>query len=356
MRPQQVAGAETPRAPSAGRASGVSKEKLVVVPPLKPRRDCRPVATPQKVSAAQQSRGRAGDVYPRSRTPLYTSVESAVLALTTDNAGKGNGPEPCDSDIQYCSGGSASSSLVPLLPCIQTPQSRPATPSKSKPFCPGQSCSDPGEGSTGSLLAVARGVSNRHEFAEMWLRMSRLVLLELGQLRPSRGRASCTTNEKSNDRPDDSNEEPHKSSELSLQKEQISDQIMGDSDAAGGPDMMTTEALKSIQAWKRMLTRIMAVTMTGPEPSAFCGDVDPNYGDGHLCLGDMMQESITWVECDSEDEDFTPKASMQLNNMGQEEEHQASELDGFLAQGMKVIAMQQKAPGVLAGMPKCLSF
>lgn len=352
-RSRHLVAAELPRPPSTARSSMASKEKPVAVPPLVPRRDCRPVATPQKCGIATQSGCGPGAVPPRSSTPFYTSVESAVIALASETDSRGKVADPLLGEVvvpgksfHYSSGGSSSSSREPLLPHIGKSQSRSTTPSQSKLHSHGQASG----GHRSNCSAVASGAPVGYDIAEMWLRLARLAILELGQLRPSRGRIDKAW-ASSND------SKSQGSSKTSLQHDQTSLQTACSSQAASASDMMTAESLRCVQAWKRIVTRVLAVTTAGPScgAAAIGEGIAPVYRDGSLCLGEMMQESITWVEVDSEDgeDDFlTPKASLMM----EDPPNQASEVDGYLAQGMKVIAMQQRAPGVLDGMPKCLSF
>merc|ERR1712066_1033197 len=74
----------------------------------------------------------------------------------------------------------------------------------------------------------------------------------------------------------------------------------------------------------------------------------------HVCLGDLMEESISWIDVDSEDDQTSPKQSdlMQAAAM-QEEQEQVEEP---MPRGYEAIARQQRAPGIVVGMCKCLSF
>eukprot|EP00434_Breviolum_minutum_P044994 symbB.v1.2.040253.t1/scaffold7102.1/size13317/1 len=64
-----------------------------------------------------------------------------------------------------------------------------------------------------------------------------------------------------------------------------------------------------------------------------------------VCLGYLLEQSVTWIEPDSDDDLHSPKASLQ-HPEEEEEQHPA----------MKAIARQQRAPGLVPGLPKCLSF
>lgn len=64
-----------------------------------------------------------------------------------------------------------------------------------------------------------------------------------------------------------------------------------------------------------------------------------------VCLGYLLEQSVTWIEPDSDDDLHSPKASLQ-HPEEDEEQHPA----------MKAIARQQRAPGLVEGLPKCLSI
>lgn len=64
-----------------------------------------------------------------------------------------------------------------------------------------------------------------------------------------------------------------------------------------------------------------------------------------VCLGYLLEQSVTWIEPDSDDDLHSPNASLQ-HPEEDEEQHPA----------MKAIARQQRAPGLVEGLPKCLSI
>ncbi|CAJ1430912.1 unnamed protein product [Effrenium voratum] len=73
--------------------------------------------------------------------------------------------------------------------------------------------------------------------------------------------------------------------------------------------------------------------------------IDVDWRSPQVCLGYLLEQSVTWIEPESDDDFHSPKASVQ-NAEEEEETHPA----------MKAIARQQRAPGIVEGLPKCLSF
>jgi hypothetical protein len=73
----------------------------------------------------------------------------------------------------------------------------------------------------------------------------------------------------------------------------------------------------------------------------------------HICLGDMLEESVSWLDVDSEDDQNSPKKADLLAAM---EEEEAMVEEQPMPRGFEAIARQQKAPGIVEGMCKCLSF
>jgi hypothetical protein len=114
----------------------------------------------------------------------------------------------------------------------------------------------------------------------------------------------------------------------------------------------------AMEAWRRLGSRVMNVTTVRPD--TLVPDVEPEdcvlqrSQHPHVCLGDLMEESISWIDVDSEDDQTSPKQSdlMQAAAM-QEEQEQVQEP---MPRGFEAIARQQRAPGIVAGMCKCLSF
>jgi hypothetical protein len=68
----------------------------------------------------------------------------------------------------------------------------------------------------------------------------------------------------------------------------------------------------------------------------------------------MLEESISWLDVDSEDDQTSPKKVDLLQAYNDMEEDELEEQP--MPRGLEAIARQQKAPGIVAGMQKCLSF
>merc|ERR1719158_311924 len=132
----------------------------------------------------------------------------------------------------------------------------------------------------------------------------------------------------------------------------------------------TPSEARAMQAWLRILSRVLCVTMTAPRPpdeyeeheapepgevaqmSEPCEVVRTAKGHAQICLGDLMEESVTWIEVDSEDDCNSPKQAdlVQVEEEPEEQEEQP------VPAALKDIYRQQNAGGVVAGMQKCLSF
>lgn len=144
----------------------------------------------------------------------------------------------------------------------------------------------------------------------------------------------------------------------------------GEDDDEEGPDWTESEA-RAMHGWARILYRVFSVTMAGPGPPCGHGQpeeeecdptqvgIGPSYlprqgqGHAHICLGDVMEESISWLELDSEDDELaSPKACDMVQVVEEEEEGEPQPMPAAL----RDIHRQQKAPGIVAGMQKCLSF
>jgi len=145
----------------------------------------------------------------------------------------------------------------------------------------------------------AGGVRCRQRrFAEAWLRLARIALLELGTRGP----------------------EP------------------------------PAAVRSSFHAGREAHSRQQALSL-GPEEvdeTVEC-DASTDWRSDRVCLSYLLEQSVTWIEPESDEDDFhSPKASLQKppDEEDEEEAHPA----------MKAIARQQRAPGIVEGLPKCLSF
>jgi len=85
----------------------------------------------------------------------------------------------------------------------------------------------------------------------------------------------------------------------------------------------------------------------GCDPS----DEDPHTekGHAHICLGEMMEESVSWIDVESDDDRHSPKAADCLAAAMEAEE------DVTPIRGMADVQRQQNVP-LVSGMKKCLSF
>lgn len=254
-----------------------------------------------------------------------------------------------------------------------------ATPTNSKRSCPI---------SPGAPPLQARGVY----VAEMWLRLARIALLELTKIPPPNRilhlgppreapRESPAGHCDSKDC-DGSHHEPGAQHEPSTwmnmafpDKTQFS--ITDDHGAPESGDVLeqpldTTPVEPAMQAWMRIISRVLNVTSAvaetpvgvGPpveplspspsrsaEPSKMIG-YPPGPGHANICLGDIMEESVTWIEVDYEDDVNSPKA-IDHQQVCVVQEEDAEEV---VPSGLKDVYRQQNAPGIVAGMQKCLSF
>lgn len=130
------------------------------------------------------------------------------------------------------------------------------------------------------------------ERSERWLRLARIALLELGTRGPKHPTAPP-------------GQLAHKTAADQSDQE----------DAAPAPD-----------------------TDTGP-------GMEADWRSPQVCLGYLLEQSVTWLEPESDDDLHSPKASVPPAEE-EEDPHPA----------MKAIARQQRAPGLVEGLPKCLSF
>lgn len=114
---------------------------------------------------------------------------------------------------------------------------------------------------------------------------------------------------------------------------------------------------RAMAGWSRILMRVMRMTLAEPPvgpcepPVGLVPALREGQGHAHICLGDIMEESISWMEVDSEDDCHTPKAADMMPAQEPEEEEEE-----VVPSHLKNIYRQQNAPGIVAGMNKCLSF
>lgn len=141
----------------------------------------------------------------------------------------------------------------------------------------------------------------------------------------------------------------------------IGGEATGEAASASSHEAICTPEERAMQGWMRVVLRVLSVTMAGAGPPAECEPPAapcPPYplregqGHAHICLGELMEESVTWIEVPWEDDVNSPKQCDQVQAMEEEEEGAATEVPA----AMKDIYRQQKAPGIVAGMQKCLSF
>lgn len=203
-------------------------------------------------------------------------------------------------------------------------------------------------------------------FAEKWLRLCRIALLELGKLPPAHRLVSCKENCKQ------AAERASEDIPAVTQDNKWMSMAFPNSDGddalavgIGGERELTMN--RPLQAWARILTRAFGVTMRDHWPADDDEDDDEDEQNAHyqcdetsgrkghalICLGDMMNESISWIEVDSDEDCHTPKA-VNLQEAMQEvcEEQEVAPIPS----AMKNIYRQQNAPGIVQGMNKCLSF
>jgi len=138
--------------------------------------------------------------------------------------------------------------------------------------------------------------------------------------------------------------------------------VLDEDDDDNDETMCTQSAQRAMAGWSRILMRVMSITGAEPPegpsadqvlspPVGLVANLREGQGHAHICLGDIMEESISWMEVDSEDDCHTPKAADMMPPMEQEEEEEE-----VVPSHLKNIYRQQNAPGIVAGMNKCLSF
>lgn len=83
--------------------------------------------------------------------------------------------------------------------------------------------------------------------------------------------------------------------------------------------------------------------------------IPPKYRHGSLWLGGMMNESTTWFDVGS-DSEAEESDDEEKNKHAEEDEEAPQGSDSPLPLGMAGIRQQQAAPGIIEGLPKCLSY
>lgn len=98
-------------------------------------------------------------------------------------------------------------------------------------------------------------------------------------------------------------------------------EVVVGSDADDAQEDQTLESV-ALLAWRRIGSRVLNVTAARPDGIAPDHDADaadteevddaadnspPRDRPRHICLGDMMEESLSWVDLDSEDDCTSPK-------------------------------------------------
>mmetsp|Transcript_107628 Transcript_107628/g.206948 ORF Transcript_107628/g.206948 Transcript_107628/m.206948 type:complete len:688 (-) Transcript_107628:88-2151(-) len=232
---------------------------------------------------------------------------------------------------------------------------------------------------------VAPGSTQPHRgayVAELWLRLARIALLEFTKLPPPHRIVSLRA--ASGRRSDQGcSGPPHLeggSRWMSMAFPSYEDwdpdgegfrQVAPNNDAPDVP-VCTPSTERALQAWSRIIFRVMGVTMAGPNPCAgqieeapmepertnFCRGLDLSQGHANICLGDMMEESVTWIEVDFEDDQNSPR---QCDPVPMAQEESSEDFRGamppdFMPTALRDIYRQQNAPGIAGGIQKCLSF
>lgn len=154
------------------------------------------------------------------------------------------------------------------------------------------------------------------------------------------------------------------------QNDDVDEDVCMDPTSEGSPCEETLREGRAVQAWARILMRVFNVTMAGPGPPSgpeadeeededaaplqlppgACDGAATKQGCAHICLGELMEESISWIDVDSEDDQVSPKA---VDQMRAAEEAEEAEVE--MPRGMKDVYRQQNAANA-AGVQKCLSF
>lgn len=304
-----------------------AKEKPMTGPPQLPRRDDRIVATPQRSDGLLHESGFGIARTPRERLAErpHNDAQGAVAKAAKDSTAVNHEAPICQ--FAKANTDMVDLSVAPKPPGGDAPQRR--RPRARSP-CP------PSVATQRQLVKIDGALVCAFEVnvvAESWLRFARVALLML-------------PNERSKQEPDlceqgivgipDANR-------LMDKLDESATRVSGEADVDGvvASDVVADEdhALEK-----------------GFEEVSSCGRLPPRYRNGNLCLGDMMDESITWLEPSTDSEMGSPKRDQTADVDVPEEDDSDSDGEQFRKQGLKAIARQQNAPGILSGMPKCLSF
>lgn len=297
-------------------------------PPQLPLSDGRVVATPQRNDALSQG----GDAQRRKE---YRENSTKVML---SDPGIGIVSMGCSevhvemqaSDKTIVSSNaehSSNASLVPRPPSTGTAQRgrpRPRTPSVSTEVCQAKDVNVGGD---------VPSVCDTNAVAEMWLRLARIALLTLPNARPRQQASSGKIDAEKQDY-----------QRLMERLETSATWLAGEADIDVAPHQMLPEDCSAEHE---------------TEDSDPCEQFPHRYRNGHFCLGDVMDESITWLEPSPESEPYSPKAQQPPQmQQEQEDDEEDSESEGgdYRRQVLKAMAKQQNAPGIVNGMPKNLSF
>jgi len=200
--------------------------------------------------------------------------------------------------------------------------------------------------------------------ADLWLRLSRIALLEL----PHRERCvngrpleqgSCRSRESF---------APSRIEGESAARTSATCPDQRQSSTGNGASALEEDRREAtvLQAWHRILSRVIVVTDARLEDPPVDAEIDsacvpddgtclPRERPAHVCLGDMLEESVSWLDVDSEEDRNSPKQADLLQAYNEAMEEEMAE-ERCMPRGFEAIARQQKAPGIVEGMCKCLSF
>eukprot|EP00928_Gymnodinium_smaydae_P011375 TRINITY_DN14203_c0_g2_i1.p1 TRINITY_DN14203_c0_g2~~TRINITY_DN14203_c0_g2_i1.p1 ORF type:complete len:610 (+),score=77.68 TRINITY_DN14203_c0_g2_i1:154-1983(+) len=204
-------------------------------------------------------------------------------------------------------------------------------------------------------------VQETRQVADMWLRMARILLLTFPCARPDTPSAVAAPIQNEGDAVKETGSHNQDVTHLMRKLDESATYLGDDADNASSPN---ADDAVNVATLHKSGSRAddghggggeEGAAESNSEPGASCGRLPPRFRNGFLCLGDMMNESVTWLEPASDSEPGTPKAEPAIHGM---EEDDGSDSDGeqYRKQGMKCISRQQRAPGIIDDMPKCLSW